>query len=68
MLKCTNEEVEINKKSDDRFNSFSNLNFFRVFSGLLEEDQRNSSKISTSPPERIADISVRIKSSEPARA
>ena len=67
MLEYTKEEVEINKKNDDRFNSFSNLNFFRIFSDLLEEGQRNSSKISTSPPERIADISVCIKSSDPAR-
>ena len=67
MRECTNEKAEVNKNSDDRFNSFSNLNFFRIFSGLLEENQRNSSKISISPPKRIAHASVCINSSEPAR-
>ena len=54
MLGCSDKKVEKNKSSDDRFN----LNFSIIFSVLLEEAQRNSSKISTSPPERIADISL----------
>ena len=57
-LECTDEKVEINKSSDDRFNSFSNLNFSRIFSVFLEEEQRNASKISTSPPEKIANTSM----------
>ena len=39
MLERTDEKVENNKNSDDRFNSFLNLSFSRIFSGLLEEKQ-----------------------------
>ena len=35
MLECTNEKVEINKSSDDKFDSFSNLNFSKIFSGFI---------------------------------
>ena len=66
MLERTNKKVEINKSIGDRFNSFSNLNFATIFSGLLEEEQPNSSKIYTSSPERIADTSVCTNSSEHA--
>ena len=58
MLELNDEKVENNKNSGDRFNSFSNLNFSRIFSGLLEEKQRNCSKIFTSPSERIEDTSL----------
>lgn len=53
-VRSTDEKVVINKNSDDRFNSFSNLNFSRTFSDLLKKDQNSSSNISTSPPERAA--------------
>ena len=40
------------------FNSSLNLNFSSVMSNLLEEEQRNSCKISTTPPERSAGTSA----------
>ena len=67
MLECTAEKAETNKSSYDRFNSFPNLNFRRIFFGLLEEEQRNSSKISTSPAKVIADTSVCTNSSGPSQ-
>ena len=44
--------------------STSNLNFSNVMSRLLEEEQRSSCKISTTPPERSADTSVSSNSSQ----
>ena len=41
-----------------------NLNFSNVMSRLLEEEQRSSCKISTTPPERSADTSVSSNSSQ----
>ena len=40
------------------FNSSLNLNFSSVMSNLLEEEQHNSCKISTTPPERSAGTSA----------
>ena len=50
MYESADEKTEFNKSCDKRINSSSNLSFSRIFSGLLKEDQRNSSKIPTSPP------------------
>ena len=41
-----------------------NLNFSNVMSRLLEEEQRSSCKISTTPPERSADTSISSSSSQ----
>ena len=41
-----------------------NLNFSNVMPRLLEEEQRSSCKISTTPPERSADTSVSSNSSQ----
>ena len=46
------------KNNVGNFNSSLNLNFSSIMSNLLEEEQRNSYKISTTPPERSADASV----------
>ena len=46
------------KNNVGNFNSSLNLNFSSIMSNLLEEEQRNSYKISTTPPERTADTSV----------
>ena len=46
------------KNNVGNFNSSLNLNFSSIMSNLLEEEQRNSYKISTTPPERSADTSA----------
>ena len=51
------------KNNVDNFNSTLNLNFSSIMSDLSEEQQRNSYKISTTPPERSADTSVSSNSS-----
>ena len=52
------------KNNVGNFNSTLNLNFCSIMSNLLEEEQRNSFKISTTPPERSADTSVSSYSSQ----
>ena len=52
------------KNNVDNFNSTLNLNFSSIMSNLLEEEPRNSYKISTTPPERSADTSVASNSSQ----
>ena len=51
-------------KNNVNFNSSLNLNFSSIMSNLLEEEQRNSYKISTTPPERITDTFVSSNSSQ----
>ena len=51
-------------KNNVNFNSSLNLNFSSIMSNLLEEEQGNSYKISTTPPERIADTFVSSNSSQ----
>ena len=46
------------KNNVGNFNSSLNLNFSSIMSNLLEKEQRNSYKISTTPPERSADTCV----------
>ena len=60
LRKCKSDKEKIKLKSPRNV-------LIRIFSGLLEEDQRNSSKISISRPKRIAHVSVYINSSEPSR-
>ena len=52
------------KNNVGNFNSTLNLNFSSIMSDLLEEERRNSYKISTTPPERSADTSVSSNSSQ----
>ena len=52
------------KNNVDNFDPSLNLNFSSIMSNLLEEEQRNSYKISTTPPERIADTFVSSNSSQ----
>ena len=52
------------KNNVGNFNSTWNLNFSSIMSNLLEEEQHNSYKISTTPPERSADTSVSSNSSQ----
>lgn len=63
ILECTDKKISKLVSQ----NSFSNLTFSRIISGLLEDEQHNSSKMSQTPPEMIIDTSVCTKSSEPAR-
>ena len=44
------------KNNVGNFNSSFNLNFSSIISDLLEEKQRNSYNISTTPPERSAHL------------
>ena len=44
------------KNNVGNFNSSLNLNFSSIISDLLEEKQRNSYNISTTPPERSAHL------------
>ena len=46
------------KNNVGSFNSSLNLNFSSIMSNLVDEEQRNSYKISTTPRERRADTSV----------
>ena len=44
------------KNNVGNFNSSLNLNFSSIISDLLEEKQRNSYNISTTPPDRSAHL------------
>ena len=56
------EESGMVKNNVSNFDSTLNLNFSSIMSNLLEQEQRNSYKISTTPAERSADTSVSNKS------
>ena len=58
------EESGIVKNNVGNFNSTLNLNFSSIMSSLLEEEQCNYCKMSTTPPERNVDTSVSSNSSQ----
>ena len=58
------EKSDMVKNNVGNFNSTWNLNFSSIMSNLLEEEQHNSCKISTTPPERSPDTSVSSNSSQ----
>ena len=58
------EKSDMVKNNVGNFNSTWNLNFSSIMSNLLEEEQHNSYKISTTPPERSPDTSVSSNSSQ----
>ena len=62
--KYGDEKKGMAKNNIGNFNSTLNINFSSIMSNLLEEEQRFSYKISTTPPERSTDISVSSNSSQ----
>ena len=57
-LEYGDEDSGMVRNNVGNFNSSLNLNFSSIISNLLKEEQRNSYRISTTLPERCANISV----------